>query len=455
MYNKKMELQDLKDKKIMLFGKSRSFSLEEFKMQLKAHEIELRDEYGDDVDYIVDGVMMTPHESLKSDEIYEKKVAEFINIENLERALSDAIDEDVLMMSLKLSADKHRLINFLTNQNISDEFYFKLLSMYDWGDDDFYESDENRDVTASIIKRFYTNIDRNHNIEFSKLGLMHLVVQTKDEKLLETIANLKPLRKSFRTSEDDHGFRIVTSIATNIYTPKSALKLLIKESNTYVKRLISMREFLDDELQHILYETMDKDVWSSLTYCKELSDDLYLKLRDDDSYAKYMAKYIKLDKEKYEFFQNKFPSSLAQNETVTLELQNKLVEHFLDDVKESLAANKNISYEIILELLEQNDEKVDFAIYSNPSTPKDILYAGFENINNHFAIAHNQNTPAELLRNIYKDSGTNIHAVLAQNPSTPIDILYQLQLDSRYERYVKENPSFGKHIQQENIGWQV
>ena len=42
---------------------------------------------------------------------------------------------------------------------------------------------------------------------------------------------------------------------------------------------------------------------------------------------------------------------------------------------------------------------------------------------------------------------------LAKNENTPVDVLYQLQLDSRLERSVKENPSFGKHIQTDNIGW--
>jgi hypothetical protein len=450
-----MKLEDLKNKKILLFGKSRSFSQDELQNQLKTHSITLVENEEDEVDYVIDGAMMTPAESLKSEEIYEKKDVEFLKIELLEKLLSDSLDEDVLMMSLKLSSDKQRLKNFLTNPQISDELYFKLLSMYDWGGDDFYENDDNRDITASIIKRFYKNIDRNHNIEFSILGLMHLVVQTKDGKLLEAIANLKPLKKSFHGSEKDQGFRIITSIATNICTPKGVLKMLIKESNIYVKTLISMRDFLDDDLQHMLYETGEKEVWKSLTYCKTLSDDLYEKLREDSTYAKHMAKYIKLDKGKYDFFEKNFPSSLAQNETISLELQNELIDHCLEDVKENLAANKNISHETILELLKQKDEKVDFAIYSNPSTPQDILYIGFEDINNHFALAHNENTPANLLREIYEDSGTNIHAVLAQNPSTPVDILYQLQLDSKCERYVKENPSFGKHIQKENIGWQV
>jgi len=455
MYNKKMKLEDLKNKKIMLFGKSRSFSLDELKMQLKSHGAILVQEYEEDVECVVDGAMMTPVESLKSDEIYEKKEAEFIKVEILEELLSSAIDEDVLMMSLKLSSDKQRLINFLTNENINDQFYFKLLGIYNWGNDDFYENDDNRDVTASIIRRFYKNIDRNHNIEFSKLGLMHLVEQSSDPKLLEVIATLKPLRKSFKVQKSDHGFKIIISLAKNTFTPKSVLKELIKESNVFIKVLISKRKNLDTQLQKLLFDEGSEEVLSSLASCENLSDELFQSLSTKEFYVKKMASSVKLDKEKYMFFKERVPSKLATNETLSVEMQKDLLASHLEDVKESLAANKNISYETILELLKLEDKRVDFFIYSNQSTPQDVLKMGFDNIDNYDALAHNENTPVDLLEKIYKSSSTNTCIALAKNSSTPVEILYQLQLDSKYERYVKENPSFGKHIQQENIGWQV
>ena len=450
-----MHIENLKNKKILLFGKSRAFSNEELQMQLSSHNIELVYEYDDSIDVVVEGAMMTPPQTLKSEELYDKKAALFIRIDEFENIVSTSIDEDVLLMSLKLSGDKQRLKNFLTNSKISDEFYLKLIKMYDWGVDDFYESDDNRDVSASLIRRFYKNIERNHNVEFSKIGLMHLVNQTEDPNLLEVIASLKPLKKSFNLSDKDHGYRIVTSIATNFFTPNSVLKMFIKEANTYVKVLISMREFLDEEIQNNLYESAEQKVLESLAYCKNLSNELYEKLRDNDKYAMHMAKFIQLDKKRYNFFEEKYPTSLAQNESISVELQDELVNHHLDDIKEYLAANKSISVENIMELLKQKDEKVDFAIYSNPSTPQEILSMGYEDVSNHFALAHNESTPEDILREIYKDSNSNIHAVLAKNPSTPIDLLYQLQLDSRYERYVKENPSFGEYIQKENIGWMV
>lgn len=450
-----MNLENLKNKKVLLFGKSRAFSEDELVMQLKSHQSELVKEYEEGVDFIVDGAMMSPVQTIESEKLYEQKKAEFLNIEELENLLTNSIDEDVLMMSLKLSADKQRLKEFLMNPQINDEFYFKLLSMYDWGDEDFYENDDNRDISASLIRRFYKNIERNHNVEFSKLGLMHLVLQSDNAQVIETIAKLKPLRKSFKLNEKDQGFKIITSIATHYATPKSVLKLLIKESNTYVRTLIAMRKHIDSEIQNILYESGEKEILESLSFCKDLSEEIYKKLCDDESYAKNIAKYIKLDYKKYEFLKDKYMSELALNETLDLKMQHELLDSHKNNIDENLAHNKNISQEMVPELLKQHNKKVDFALYSNPSTSISFLRDGYKDPNNHLALSLNTNTPKDILSEIYNIASNEMKEALAKNTSTPIEILYQLQLDSKYEHYVKENPSFGKHIQQENIGWQV
>ena len=80
-------------------------------------------------------------------------------------------------------------------------------------------------------------------------------------------------------------------------------------------------------------------------------------------------------------------------------------------------------------LLGNAEEDLAEALYENSATPQAILTQAYEN--------------------------PHYHEALAKNENTPVEILYQLQLDSRYERYVKTNAGFGKHIQSENIGWMV
>jgi len=70
-------------------------------------------------------------------------------------------------------------------------------------------------------------------------------------------------------------------------------------------------------------------------------------------------------------------------------------------------------------------------------------------------IAANANTGVDILKQLASSQNTEVLLALAKNPSTPVELLYQFQLDRRLERAVKENPSFGKHIQRDNIGWDV
>jgi len=121
-----MNLEDLKNKTILLFGKPRAFSPQEFDAQMKQHKISVVDELNDDVVISIDGRMMTPFEQNASDELYESQKVSSVSIDELEKKLAKEIDKDTLLMSLKLSHDKERLKSFIQNSMISDELFLNL-----------------------------------------------------------------------------------------------------------------------------------------------------------------------------------------------------------------------------------------------------------------------------------------------------------------------------------------
>ena len=110
-------------------------------------------------------------------------------------------------------------------------------------------------------------------------------------------------------------------------------------------------------------------------------------------------------------------------------MQEELLSLQNDEVNLGLAWNEKLKESMILELIQKADEKLLQELYENSAMPQ------------------------ELLEKAYRD-GLFLSS-LAKNENTPVEILYQLQLDSRYERFVKTNAAFGKHIQSENIGWLV
>ena len=390
-----MNLADLQNKTILLFGKPRAFSSDEFDAQLKHHNISTCREYSDEVKVVIDGKMMTPYEQNDSDALYEKysKEIEFISIDIFEKELAKYVDEDTLLMSLKLSRDKDRLKSFILNSMISDGLFFKLLKMYSWGEDDFFESDDNRDVSAAFISRFYENIEQNHNVQYATTGFVHLIKQTKNTELLENIFTLKAIK----------------------YNPK-------------MKMQIAMSEFCSDKIQQMLKKDENYEVKEALSLNKNLNLEIIKEFMKDDNLGSNIAKSINLNDEYFVLLQE-YKIALSLNESLSLEMQKKLSTCRDDEIDYALCLNNNINVEMLHKLLESENEMIVNALYENKIMPVELLEEAYKN-------------------NKYFEQ-------LAKNENTPVEILYQLQLDSRYERSVKTNAGFGKHIQQENIGWLV
>ena len=392
-YNTCMNLQDLQNKTILLFGKARAFSQEEFNQQMEFLQIKVVKELCEDVVLCVDGKMMTPFEQNLSDTLYEEKSIPSIDIDVLEKELVKSIDTNTLLMSLKLSHDKERLKSFIQNAMISDTLFFRLIQMYDWQGEDFFENDDNRDVSAAFIARFYENIERNHNVQYATTGFIHLVAQAKTVELLNAISLLEPLQ----------------------FHPK-------------IKRAIAMSVVCDEAMQKRFFKSQDSQFLEALSVNKNLSLNILNELITTEYLGVNVARNIELNEELFEKLK-KFSIALAGNESLTLEMQEKLLDKNDGFINVALASNSSISEKNIEKLILLDEEDIKQALYENSATPQEILQKAYES--------------------------TKYHGALARNENTPIEILYQLQLDSRYERMVKTNAGFGKHIQSENIGWMV
>jgi len=415
-----MNLDSYRDKTILLLGKPRAFSQEEFDAQLASQHIGITKELTDEVDTILEGRMMTPYEQNLSEELYEKGGFSFLDIDAFEEALAKNIDDNVLLMSLKLSNDKERLKSFLQNSTISDELFFKLLEMYKWGGEDFFENDDNRDVTAALIGRFYENIERNHNVQYATTGLIHLVSQTHNPQLLEAISKLEPL--NFHP-------KIKLLLAQHPQTPKKVLKKLLREGDVTVLEAMSSNASLDK------------------TIAKEL-------IAMGEPYVRQIAQNIALDSELFEELQV-WSDDLAHNSSLDEAMQRALLKSKSQRVLHGLAENEALTSSVIEEMLAEADDALAALLFKNSAMAEQKLREAYANKKLHLSLAQNSTTPADILEALYSEGDEAILAALAANEATPVEILYQLQLDSRFERAVRTNAAFGKHIQSENIGWLV
>lgn len=414
-----MNYEALGGKSILLLGKTRALNAEEFDTLLKLHKIERVDSYADDVVLIIEGRMMNPYEQAESARLYETQCTPIIELSSIEEWLCRSIEPNRLLMSLKLSRNQERLVDFLQNPYITDELYFKLLKLYDWKNEGLFDNDMNRDVTASIIGRFYEDLDRNHNVQYAMSGLAHLIERYGNEELIKAISELPPIARELKNPSDRSLSGVLDAMALHPDTPESILRLLLDSR----AKLLAHRELskLEDELLMLEDEEVNTILSQNKTLSKKGADFL------EHSHPHLIASNTVLSDERFDRLIGKYASYLAVNTTLTSTMQQHL-------------------YDL-------NDKAVFEALASNPMIEARMLDQLFEMGCYRTGLAMNSALPTEKLELLYASGECEVLAALAANSATPIEILYQLSLDQRFERSVKTNPTFGKHIQTHNIGW--
>lgn len=414
-----MNYNELSGKSVLMLGKTRALNAEEFDTLLKLHKISRTSIYNDNVALIVEGRMMNPYEQEESARLYETQHTPIVELSGIEEWLCRSIEPNRLLMSLKLSRNQERLVDFLQNPYITDELYFKLLKLYDWKNEGLFDNDTNRDVTASIIGRFYIDLDRNHNVQYAMSGLTHLIERYGNAELINAIAELPPIVRELKDPFDRALSGILDAMALHPDTPEKILRLLLGER----ARLLAYREPLALE--------------------REL-----LALKDDEVNM-ILSQNSTLSNEGAELLENYYPHLISAHTVLSDERFDRLIEKN----GRYLAANLTLNILMQQRLYDLGDETVFEVLASNPIIERGILDRLFETGKYRVQLAKNSALSPERMQLLYSLGDSNVLSALAANPSTPIEILYQLSLDQRYERSVKTNPSFGKHIQTHNIGW--
>ncbi|MFZ3052284.1 MAG: hypothetical protein WA099_02670 [Sulfuricurvum sp.] len=413
-----MNYEEYAGKSVLLLGKTRSLNGVEFETLLKLHAINAVKSFDDTVALIIEGKMMNPLELQESTRLYESHTVPIVDIGAIEKWLCGSIEPNRLLMSLKLSRDQDRLVDFLQNPYISDELFFKLLKLYDWQGEGLFDNDENRNVTAAIIGRFYQDLERNHNVQYAMSGLAHLVEKYGTRELITAISELSPIAKELKNSNESSLKGVLDAMALHSATSESLLRVLLKE-RAY---LLAHREplALEQELLALDDEMIGRSLAQNRTLSPSGADFL------EQKYPELIASFYPLDEVRFERLTGN-AVALASNNTLTESMQERLMEMKDEAVFSALAQNTVLSLEHLETLFALNRYAVELA--SNTSLASQHLEA------------------------LYQTSEPEILKALASNTSTPVEILYQLSLDQCTERAVKTNPAFGKHIQTYNLGW--
>jgi len=413
-----MNYEEYAGKSVLLLGKTRSMNGSEFETLLKLHDMSVVKSFDEKVVLILEGKLMNPLEREESARLYELRAAPIVDSTSIEKWLCNSIEPNRLLMSLKLSRDQERLVNFIQNPHITHELFFKLLKLYDWQGEGLFDNDENRNVTAAIIGRFYQDLERNHNVQYAMSGLAHLVEKYGNRDLIIAISELSPIAKELKNSKDRSLSGVLDAMALHSDTPESLLRALLKE-RAY---LLAHREplALEKELLSLEDETLHRTLAHNMTLSPSGADSL------EQKYPELIASFYPLDEVRFERLIGE-AVALASNVSLVPSMQERLMEMNDEAIFSKLAQNTALSSEYLETLFTLNCYGKELA--SNTSLSQGQIEA------------------------LYQRANPEILMALASNTSTPVEILYQLSLDQRYERSVKTNASFGNHIQTYNLGW--
>ncbi len=452
-------LASIAGKRVLFLGKSRTMSEEDIELFLDrvgAERAQSTEQEG--IGMIVLGRLVNPVEEAWSDE-RERAGIPVVTLEALEAWYATHIDAESLIASLTLFPNRERMINLLHNPAIHDDLFCEILKRYDWEGLGPYESDENRDVAGSVVARFYPEIEKNHNIQYSPVGLFLVAAQAEHPALLEALAQVPDYEITQRSRDAWMPRTLHESLLLNPKLPAPLLERFIASADPRKGGFAAAHPALEERMQRKLLESDERRSWEGLARNPALSDavrEALLEKKDaqvrravyaeqpltpgdvekaleegDEALLCALAANVRLDGEAYRLLlesgESQVLETLAANEALPLSLYETLEKGRRPEVLRALAANLSLPEAMIERLTRVRDKEVYIALAGNPSTPR------------------------RLLLNFSKIREREIHKALASNPATPIEILLSYQTDGELNQILKRNEAFGEYIRQ-NLG---
>lgn len=445
-------LQKHQGGKILFLGREELFSHQESQRFLERYKIELVTTLDDEVLALVEHYRLNPIEEDTSYLAYDKGIPIY-KLEEFESLLSDWIDEDQVLMSLKLSNDQTRVYKLITNSHISDKLFVKLLEIYRWSNDEDEDDNEDRGVVMATLRRFLNYKPNEEDLLYTPLSIKRLIGETNDPSLLKALLGFPNyrfmqkgkqwirLREVVATNPHINGEiiqkliryrdnKIIFYLAANSATPLSTLKEFIEINDDNVDEALATNQHIDDELFAILLSRDDEVLGLLLAY--QPMDMIRIEMieRVDISQDIYMI--------------------LGQNKYLNELVIEYLLAKDIDKLTESLASNPSLSQCHIKSIYDDGDYKYYLPLATNPSTPTEILYDIYDKYTTDrdllVNLASNLSTPTPILKDLFDLDIYEIQEKLAANPSLPLELLNILKIDTRLRNALTSNKTFTHSI---------
>ncbi len=449
MMNEKPTLGSLLEtsagKKLLMLGKEEIFTQKEIARFLKRFKITPVNVLEEDVVGVVEHHRLNPVEEDISNDAYEQNLPIY-KLTEFEQLLSEEIDDDPLLMAIKLGNDQERIRRLLGNQHLSDTLFVRLLKLYKF-DEEEEDSRDDRDVIMYTLRRYIEIKPNEEDLLYSYLTLRRLATEATDPNLLEALMGFPNFTFLVRGKES---ITLKETIARNPHINETTIQKLLSLRNRAIERALAGNSSISEEIQKLLLGRNDEEIARALGANPAITDAIFAALlQETEAVVSLLLVHQPINAERLQQIEvarldGSVFALLGVNEMLSSDVIEQLAQKEENEaLHHLLCENKTVPPALLEAYYHQKHTTLMPALAQNPSTPVSVLEALYKSDGESqeiaAALAKNHATPESILRRLYARDDFEINRALATNASLPMELLDVLKLDTRLQNELAQN----------------
>ncbi|MCB4743024.1 MAG: hypothetical protein LGB57_02055 [Sulfurovum sp.] len=458
MMNEKQTLIKLlktsKGKRVLFLGREGIFTQQEIDRFLKPYGMMAVKILDEDIVGVIEGHRLNPVEEDISNQAYSKGLP-FYKLTELEELLSEEIDDDALLMAIKLGNDQERIVRLLGNEHFSDTFFVRLLRLYIFNEEE-EDNRQDRDIIMYTLRRYIDIRPSEEDLLYSHLTLRRLATEATNSELLDVLLNFPNFKFLVRGKES---VTLRQTIARNIYITEPLVRKLLSYRDVNIFRALAGNPKTSLEVLKSLFSKEDQEIDKALAINLTIDNTLFCALleRTDEEVIALLLTHQPIDMFRLKKIRHMpLPIELMKLIGVNKYLEKEAIEALLQEeepkVLVALSENSTISSSVLKYIYGLNLEEVFIPMAKNPSTPVWILQDLYESHGNDMevlvALAHNPMLPQPLIKILFEKDLLEINRGLATNTSLPMKLLDILKVDTRLQNELAQNENLAKSYEE-------
>ncbi len=441
----KQMLEEAEGKKLLILGKENIFTQKEIVRFLKPYGIEITDRLSEEVFAVVEHHRLNPVEEDISNDAYVEGLPIF-KLTEFEKLISESIDDDALLMAIKLGNDQSRIKRMLANPHLSDTLFVRLLKLYRF-DEEEEDSRDDRDVIMHTLRRYIEIKPNEEDLLYSYLTLRRLATEATDPNLLEALMGFPNFTFLVRGKES---ITLKETIARNWHINDTTIQKLLTLRNHAIERSLAGNSSINEEIQKLLLGRRDEEIAQALAINPAIGEAIFAALlQESEKVVALLLVHQPIDKARLALIEDaRLEASvfalLGANEKLSLDVIEALAgKKENKTLHRLLCENKTVPPARLEAYYHQKHKTLMPALAQNPSTPVSVLESLYKSDTESqeiaASLAKNPSTPETILRALFERDDFEINRALATNASLPMELLDVLKLDTRLQNELAQN----------------